>query len=108
MSGDADGPLVGLIILAAVVANLYAVFYTFRPWYRTPQGRALWVKAWGNTILLDMGLSFQIWGDYPGRHAVRLVGFSIFLVGITYLLISLLTSRGAEDYPPRSWLRRGA
>lgn len=102
---DADGVLLVLILVAAVASNLYVFFYLFRPWFRTPQGRALMVKSIGNAILLDMAAAFTLWGDYSGRHVVRLVGFSIFLAGIVYLLVTLLFSPGARRYPPWNWRR---
>lgn len=96
-----------MLIACAVPVNLYPLFYAFRPWWITPQGRALMTKAVGNMILIDMILGFQLFGDYPGRTYVRLIGFGFFVVGTWWLLISLLTSPGAREYPPRSWLNRG-
>lgn len=95
-----------LIIAAALAVNLYAAFYAFRPWRSTPQGRALMIKSVGNVIVLDMSLLYAVLGDYPFRDAVRVLGFATFAVGIWYLLITLLTSPGADRYPPRSWLPR--
>lgn len=96
-----------MLIGCAIPVNLYPAFYAFRPWWSTPQGRALMTKAVGNMILIDMILGFQLFGDYPGRTYVRLVGFGFFVVGTWWLLLSLLASPGAHRYPPRSWLDRG-
>lgn len=108
MSGgvNPDMVLFVLILLAALASNLYAFFYMFRPWFRTPQGRALMLKSWGNAILLNMAAAYTIWGEYEGRHVVRLVGFSIFLAGIVYLLVTLLFSPGSRHYPPWNWSPR--
>lgn len=95
-----------LVILSVPAVNLYPVFYAFRPWRSTPQGRALMLKALGNVILIDMATLYAWFGDYALRNEVRIVGFSLFLCGINYLFWTLITSQGAEHYPPRSWFRR--
>jgi hypothetical protein len=107
LSSVADWIVFGEIVVSAVVVAAYLFFYLWRPWYSNAQGRALMTKAVGNVILLDaLALPYAIFGDYPGRPYVRLVGMTIFMAGVTYLLVSMLTSPGARDYPPRSWLRR--
>lgn len=88
-----------------VPANLYPVVYAFRPWWTTRQGQALMVKAIGNAILIDMILAYHTFGDFPGRQAMRVIGFSVFTLGMWFLLITLLTSRGARLYPPFAWDR---
>jgi hypothetical protein len=96
-----------LLIICAIPANLYPVFYAFRPWWVTPQGRALMVKALGNAMLIDLGLSVVVWGDdYPGRPLVRAVAFALFAIGIWYLFVALLRSDRDGRYPPSSWWRQ--
>lgn len=102
-----EGTVEVMLIACAIPVNLYPLFYAFRPWWITPQGRALMVKATGNMILIDMILGVQFFGDYPGRSYVRLIGFGFFVAGTWWLLLSLLASPGARRYPPRSWLDRG-
>lgn len=102
-----DVAIFTLLAVSAAASFLYFFFYMFRPWHSTAQGRALMTKAVGNVILLDlMAMPFALWGEYPYRSVVRLIGFSIFTVGIVYLLVTLLWSPGAKDYPPWSWRRR--
>lgn len=103
---DANAALVVLLIAACVVSNLYSFFYWFRPWRSTPQGRALMVKSLANSTLLNLGVAFQLFGDYPGRLQIRLVAFTLFVVGVTYLFTTLMTAPGAKDYPPWTWFRR--
>ena len=100
--------LAELLLFGCVIpVNLYPVFYLFRPWRPTEQGRALMVKAWGNALLIDMRIATVTLGDdYPGRDVVRAVGFALFAVGNWLLLIALLRSDDDEMYPPRSWIRR--
>lgn len=91
--------------IAAPASTLYAFFYMFRPWHTTPQGRALMVKSIGTAILLDMALLATMWPEYPGRDQVRIVAFSLWAVGIVYLLATLVFSPGARRYPPWNWRR---
>lgn len=101
-----DHVVVGLLITCAIPVNLYPAFYAFRPWWITPQGRALMIKALGNAMLIDLGLAAVLWPDYWLRPYVRLVGFTLFAVGVWYLLWALLRSDREGLYPPRSWWRR--
>lgn len=102
-----DQAVFWIFMFAAVPVNLYALFYTFRPWRRTAQGQALWVKSIGNVIVIDVVLATLVFGeDYPGREVIRVVGFATFAVGISYLFLSLVFSEGASRYPPWSWLPR--
>ena len=85
--------------VAAAAVNIYPFVYLARPWWVTPAGRALMVKAWGNLILIDMSVAFAIWGDYTGRYLVRAIGMTVFAAGMVYLLVVLLTT-------PNSQMRR--
>jgi hypothetical protein len=93
------------LCVAAPAATFYAFFYVWRPWYSTPQGRALMLKSVGSAMLLDMALAAVLWPEYPGRDTVRVVAFTLWAVGIVYLLGTLLFSPGARAYPPWSWRR---
>lgn len=103
---DPDDVMLGIIILTLPAVNLYPLFYLFRPWRSLPQGRALMLKACGNVIVLDMVAAFAFLGDYPFREQIRVAGFGLFALGINYLFWTLITSPGAQHYPPRSWFRR--
>lgn len=92
--------------IAAPASTLYALFYAYRPWYSTPQGQALMLKSVGTAILLGMGLAATMWPGYPLRDEVRVLAFTLWAVGIVYLLGTLLFSPGARKYPPWSWLRK--
>jgi hypothetical protein len=98
--------IIVMLWVAAPASALYAFFYMFRPWHSTPQGRALALKSWGTAILLGMGLAATMWPTYPFQDAIRLVAFTLWAVGIVYLLVTLLFSPGARRYPPWNW-RRG-
>lgn len=99
--------IISMVLWSLVMSYIWLVFYSFRPWRSTPQGQALWVKSLGNAILLSsMSLAYAWWGEYPLREAVRVVGFTVFAVGLTLLVGSLLFSEGASGYPPWSWLLR--
>ena len=103
-----DDIVVVLFLLSLILAVLYTGLYLFRPWRSTAQGRALMVKTLGNVFLLGLGSATLALGrDFPLRDSFRLAGMSLFVVGYWLLLRSLWTSPGAEDYPPRSWFRRG-
>ena len=95
-----------LFAAIAVPVNAYFFFYAFRPWRRTPQGRALFIKAFGNALIVDLVVAYQWFGEFPYRPELRVVGLGVFFVGITYLCLSLLLSPGADRYPPWSWVRR--
>lgn len=103
---DVDTIILVLVWCCVPAVNLYPLLYVFRPWRTTPQGRALMVKACGNVILIDMALAYATFGDYAARETIRVIGFTLFALGINYLFWTLLRSPGAERYPPQSWLRR--
>lgn len=102
----ADEIILWIFLGCVPPVNLYALFYTLRPWSTTPQGRALWVKALGNVIVIDTAVAFFLFGDYPFRDFIRVVGMSVFMAGMWGLLLVLLFSPGADRYPPWSWMRR--
>lgn len=96
----ADRTMIVLTCLAAVAVNLYVIIYFFRPWYTTPAGRALMVKAVGNFIIIDMSLAYALFGEYPGRDIVRVVGMTTFTTGMWYLLVVLLKTPRYVPPPP--------
>lgn len=82
------------LLLIAIPVNIYPLVYLFRPWWTTAAGRALFVKAWGNLILIDLSLALTMFGDYPGRVIIRTIGLTLFMVGVWWLLaVLLLTPR---------------
>lgn len=94
-----------LLLYVAVPANLYPLFYSFRPWRSTQQGQALMIKSIGNMMLIDIIVAFSLFGEYPGRAWLRAVAFTVFAAGTTYLLVTLLRAPNARRYPPYTWLR---
>lgn len=101
-----DALILWLLIAAAVPVNLYPAVYAFRPWRSTPQGRALMTKALGNMLIIDVILARHVFGDYPYRAQIVVAVFALFVLGIYYLTVTLLTSPGADRYPPLSWVHR--
>jgi len=102
----ADRIVLWLLLASLPAVNLYPIFYAFRPWRSTPQGRALFIKSLGNVIVIDVVVGYLWFGDYPLRDVIRVAGFGLFFLGINYLFVSLLTAPGSSKYPPRSWFRR--
>lgn len=101
-SGTIADPIVTvLVVIAAVAVNVYPLLYLTRRWWVTAAGRAVMVKAWGNLILIDMALAVLIFGaDYPGRDVVRVVGMTVFTVGVWYLLVVLLRTPKRQHHDP--------
>lgn len=95
-----------IFVASAVPVTVYVFFYLFRPWWTTPSGRAMMIKGWGNALVVNLVAAALLFGDYPYRAELRLLGMLTFFVGITYLCLSLLLSPGADQYPPWSWVRR--
>lgn len=102
----ADVALLTCVGVSLAASLIYVAVYVRRPWRSTPQGKALMTRAVGDLIVLGMALTYALFGDYPFRAEVRLVGFGVFMTGTLYLLWSLLWSPGARDYPPWKWGRR--
>jgi hypothetical protein len=88
-----------LVIAAWIPVVIYFPAFSTRRWMDTGPGRALWVKSLGNFVLINMAMAVLIFGpDYPLRPEVRLAGFTIFAVGMWYLLFTLIRSpRGPEE-----------
>lgn len=101
----ADHWVYWLLLYVAIPANLYPLFYLFRPWRSTPQGQALMVKSLGNLMLIDIIVAYSLFGDYAGRSLLRAIAFTVFAAGTTYLLVTLLRAPNARRYPPYTWFR---
>lgn len=94
-------------LLSLIVSVIFVAVYAFRHWWSSPQGRALMIKSLGNSFLLSLGLATLMFGQHwTGRGTVRLIGMTLFCAGLCYLLHGMLFAPGAENYPPRSWVRR--
>jgi len=80
----ADSAAVWLIAAAALPETVYFFIYTFTaPWWRSAVGRALFTKGLALTLLLDIAVLYQLFGnDYPGRDAVRLTVYTLIVVGL--------------------------
>lgn len=102
----ADHAVLVLLMSAVPAVNVYPFVLAFRPWRNSPQGQALMMKALGNVIVIDVVMATLLFGDYPFRDAIRLLGFTLFTCGVNYLATTLLVAPGAESYPPRSWWRK--
>lgn len=101
-----DEIVLWLFVMCLPAVNLYPIFFAFRPWSATAQGKALMVKALGNMMIVDVTCLYLWFGEYPGRDLIRVVGFTAFLIGVNWLLVSLIFSPGARRYPPWSWIFR--
>lgn len=77
------------IVCGFVLSAAYLALYSFRPWRSSSAGRALWIKALGNVIVLGVFSAGLLWPDYPGRPLVRFVGLTLFNVGLVYLIVVL-------------------
>lgn len=103
--------LEAVLWVAAIGSTLYFIFYAFRPWWLTAQGRALMVMSAGKVLWLDLTLAAVLWPTHLARPWVFAAAFTVWVVGIAYLLISLLFSPGSRKHPPWSWFcalcRRG-
>lgn len=80
---SADLAAVLLVLAAAPAQTAFAVFYSFTsPWWRTLIGRALFTKAWGLALLIDISLLYKWLGDeYALRDVVRLTVYALITVG---------------------------
>jgi len=87
-----DKIAVALVVGMTVPATCFPLLYlTFYRWYAQPIGRALMTKAIGLALLVDISVAYMVLGDdYPGREYVRLVVYSLILVGLWYQFIVFL------------------
>lgn len=87
-------------MVPAVLA--FPVAYTlFFPWWQTRIGRSLFIFSSSLGGLVTVSAVYQILGDdYPLRDEVRFFVFSWILIGVWYLLYSLVRTR--YDVPSES------
>lgn len=79
----ADWTLVLLWASAPPVTVYVLLLATTTPWWRSWTGWALFTFAAGYAMLVDLSLTFRIFGaDYPGRPTVILTAFSVTTVGV--------------------------
>ena len=92
---SADTAAVLLVLLAAPAQTGFAVFYSVTsPWWRTLIGRALFTKAWGLALLIDISLLYKWLGDeYALRDVVRLTVYALIAVGAWLQLVAFLVER---------------
>lgn len=78
-----DDVAVLLILAAAPPQTAFAIIYGLgSPWWRSPVGRALFTKALGLALLIDISLIYHWLGDnYALRDVVRLTVYSVIVVG---------------------------
>jgi hypothetical protein len=88
-----------LVYLTAPAQTAFILLYGFgSPWWRTLLGRALFTKALGLALLLDLALLFQVYeGSYAYRDAARLSVFSLIALGAWLQLAALIKER-VETY----------
>jgi hypothetical protein len=86
-----------MVYATAPAQTLFILIYGFgSPWWRSPVGRALFTKALGLALLLDLALLFQWLGtDYWFRDPARLTVFGLILLGAWMQLGALLMERRA-------------
>lgn len=97
-----DASVVELFLMLAP-ANLFPILYTaFFPWWQSPLGRALFTKALGLMLLIDISVLYQLFGDnYDLREQVRFIVFTLVLLGMSYQLVVIikikLQARGRRE-----------
>jgi hypothetical protein len=77
-------------VLAVPVTLVPIVYTTFFPWWKTSLGRALFIKSLGLAALVDLAVTFDLWGQYlPLGHAAFDV-YTIVTFGVTYQLVVMV------------------
>lgn len=102
-AGWTDRTVYWLFVTCAAPVNLLPLFYAFRPWRSTPQGRALMIRSVGDMLLIDVILASMIWPVWVGQQLLSNVGVAAFVGGLWYLFVAMLRSPGSSNYPPLSW-----
>lgn len=80
-----------LLFAAWLPYTLFVLLYTTRsPWYASALGRSLVLSKLVIAVLLSSSLLTQVFGDYPGRLAVRVFLFAGAITAGWYQLIVLV------------------
>lgn len=93
-----------LIIAAAPAQTAFVLIYglTVRGWWKLVTGRALFTKALGLALLIDISVAYHFLGDnYALREVVRLSVFALIAAGAWLQLGALIYEkrrRGADRF----------
>lgn len=92
---SADTAAILLVLAAAPAQTLFIVIYGFgSPWWRSLVGRALFTKALGLALLVDLSLLYHWLGDgYYLRDVVRLSVYALITAGAWLQLVALLKEK---------------
>lgn len=92
-----DWIVLWLVILTAPAQTAFVLIYGLgSPWYRSLLGRALFTKALGLALVVDLILVYRAFGDdYFARDAVRIGVFGLLLIGAWLQLVALLREKWA-------------
>lgn len=103
MNDVLDGIAGCLIFLAVPPATLFPFMYGTRSaWWIHPIGRALFTKAVGLGLLIDLAALYAVFGDdYPGRQVVRVICYALVVAGLYYQTYVLLTIQHRARKDPR-------
>lgn len=96
-----------VVEITAPAQTLFILIYgsgIWSKWWRSLIGRALFTKALGLALLLDVSLANQWWGPYPHMAEVGLAVLSLVMVGAYLQLTALLLDMraGSHQRPYRS------
>jgi hypothetical protein len=70
-----------MLFVAAPPVNLYPLaFGLTTKWRSTRMGRPMLEATIGLALLVDVGLSFRLFGQYPGLNVLRMFAFLVVIV----------------------------
>lgn len=77
------------VFLMVLPATLFPILYSvFFHWWENALGRALWTKAIGLALLIDVSVLYQLFGhNYFLQYHVQFLIFSLILTGLSYQLV---------------------
>lgn len=76
-----DHLVLTLLFVAAPPINLYPIAFGLTTrWRSTRMGRPMLEATIGLALLVDVGLSFRLFGEYPGLNALRVIAFCVVIV----------------------------
>lgn len=92
---SADTASLILILIAAPAQTMFILIYGLgSPWWRSLLGRALFTKALGLALLVDISVLYHFLGDeYVYRDVVRVTVFSLIAVGAWLQLMALIKEK---------------